>query len=503
MSGKAERLQDAIGLIKDEYVIEAHEEAAAGQAAERVTAQDAGHLAGAAGAQGNGKEAKAADNAQGNGKVVKMPPQRRRYKAAGPIAIAACLVVALGVGALTFSNMNKPVTADIVEKEAVEDGRGDAEVSYMAAAESSADGSTTDCYTIGTNSSDLMPGIPEYYQREGEAFILTAGEWNDNDNWPFFLNLVNSGTISFPSFGLDPTHRVKATVTDASGNPVRGEEVVLVGSDGQELWRGVSGKDGAAYLFYEDGQSPLYVSAGGVEEYLPVTIYDYDDPQGEPQAPVIEDVSIVVGSAPEEASSLQVMFIVDTTGSMTDEIAYLQKDFASIAGDVGSDGISYSVNFYRDEGDAYVTKCNGFTSDVATVQSLLNDEYAEGGGDTPEAVAQILSETITYNGEWRSDCDKIAFLIFDAPPHDGTDEAIDAAVRSAAEQGIRLVPVVASNADRGTELFGRALAIMTDGTYVFLTDDSGVGESHLEPIVGDYSVELLHDVIVRIINDNR
>ena len=80
---------------------------------------------------------------------------------------------------------------------------------------------------------------------------------------------------------------------------------------------------------------------------------------------------------------------------------------------------------------------------------------------------------------------------------------LDAAVHSAAAKGIRLVPVVASNASRDTELFGRALSIMTGANYVFLTDDSGVGESHLEPIIGDYTVESLHDVIVRIINDNR
>ena len=42
---------------------------------------------------------------------------------------------------------------------------------------------------------------------------------------------------------------------------------------------------------------------------------------------------------------------------------------------------------------------------------------------------------------------------------------------------------------------------MTGADYVFLTDDSGVGKSHLEPIIGDYEVELLHDIIVRLINE--
>ena len=45
----------------------------------------------------------------------------------------------------------------------------------------------------------------------------------------------------------------------------------------------------------------------------------------------------------------------------------------------------------------------------------------------------------------------------------------------------------------------RFFAVATGGTYVFLTDDSGVGLPHLEPIIGDYDVELLHDIIVRII----
>ena len=120
-------------------------------------------------------------------------------------------------------------------------------------------------------------------------------------------------------------------------------------------------------------------------------------------------------------------------------------------------------------------------------------------GSNPVWLNTNQKETRTYSRQVRARF----FLFFRKHYIDGTDAALDAAVRSAAERGIRLVPVVASNADRTTELFGRALAICTGGTYVFLTDDSGVGNSHLEPIVGDYTVESLHNVIVRIINENR
>lgn len=473
MSSNAERLQDAIGLIDDDFILEAH--------AETAPERDA-----------NNRET---DN------VTEMQPAaRRRKRLAKPLAIAACLVLALGVGVLAVNTFTAPT--------AKSDKLGEASLSTEAAAGEG--GMAYDSVATGAGSGSLTPGTPvgngieePIQQNPGEAFVLTGAEWNDNANWEFFTNLVNSNTISFPAYGIDPRHRVAVNVTDAAGNAVRNEAVTLADESGTVLWSARTNKDGVAYLFYQDGQSPSAINVAGTT--TPVAREVKDGAQGEPSMVILEDVSVTIGSASAGASTdgLQVMFIVDTTGSMSDEIAYLQKDFAAIASDVGNDNVSYSVNFYRDEGDTYVTKCNGFTSDVAQVQQLLNGEVAEGGGDEPEAVADILAEAITNNDEWRSDCNKIAFLIFDAPPHEGTEAVLEQAVRSAAEQGITVVPVVASNAARETELFGRAVAICTNGTYVFLTDDSGVGNSHLEPIVGDYTVELLHDIIVRLIENAR
>ncbi len=366
-------------------------------------------------------------------------------------------------------------------------------LSYTAASSTSADSASVP--------SD-GPAAPPAEYIEGEAFVLTAGEWNDNENWPFFTNLVNSGTISFPSYGIDPRGRIKVTLTDASGDPIEGESVIL-SDDSAALWTAQTNKDGIAYLFYYEGETPRSVSAGGATAEVSYESIPSDDEQSPAVMKASDEISLTGTSYPDKKTHLQVMFIVDTTGSMSDELTYLQKDFASIASDAGSDGIVYSVNFYRDEGDDYVTKTNAFADDVAETSRILMAEYADGGGDLPEAVAQILDETITNNDGWDDDARKLAFLIFDAPPHSQYNSQIDEAVRSAAEKGIMMVPVVASNADRDTELFGRALAICTNGDYVFLTDDSGVGESHLEPIIGDYTVELLHDIIVRIINENK
>lgn len=213
-------------------------------------------------------------------------------------------------------------------------------------------------------------------------------------------------------------------------------------------------------------------------------------------------VEVTLESETKKYPETEIMFVVDTTGSMSDELMFLQTEFTAIAEDVGNDNVRYSINFYRDDGDEYTTKRYPFSSDIAEIQKKLNSESAEGGGDLPEAVAEILDETIN-DGGWSEESVKLMFLIFDAPPHDDKQEVLDKAIRKAAEKGIRIVPVVSSNSERETELFGRCIAIATGGTYVSLTDDSGVGYSHLEPIIGSYQVEKLYDIIIRVIGQYR
>lgn len=338
------------------------------------------------------------------------------------------------------------------------------------------------------------------FDNGAEPFVLTAGEWNDNENWGFFANLIHNGTIEFPSYGLNPVNRVAVTLTNG-GAPVANQIVGLISGD-STCWTAKTDKNGRAYLFYDNSMADheLSLITDQAKEFT-FTAPALASGQGGADVPTLE-FELETENESTGYDLTQVSFILDTTGSMGDEISYLQKDFSAIAEEVAAEGVTFSVNFYKDEGDEYVTSCNPFTDDVLNVQKILNREYASGGGDTPEAVAQILDEVLK-KGDWEEDANKIAFLIFDAPPHYGSkeEEMILNAVNAAAYKGIHVVPVVASNAERETELFGRALSIMTNSNYVFLTDDSGVGGSHLEPIIGSYEVELLHDIIVRNINE--
>ena len=69
----------------------------------------------------------------------------------------------------------------------------------------------------------------------------------------------------------------------------------------------------------------------------------------------------------------------------------------------------------------------------------------------------------------------------------------------AASKGIRIIPVASSGVDKDTEFLMRLLGITTGGTYVFLTDHSGIGDSHIEPTVGPHDIHFLNDLLVKII----
>jgi hypothetical protein len=159
------------------------------------------------------------------------------------------------------------------------------------------------------------------------------------------------------------------------------------------------------------------------------------------------------------------------------------------------------VNFYKDDGDAYVVRSFPFTTDVPMVISQIAAQSADGGGDYPEAVHAALSDAV-FDHDWSSSARaRLMFIVLDAPPHDtqAIRASLTESVLGAAEQGIRVIPLGASGIDKSTEFLMREFDIATGATYTFLTGHSGIGGEHLEPTIGEYQVELLNDLLVRLI----
>jgi hypothetical protein len=159
------------------------------------------------------------------------------------------------------------------------------------------------------------------------------------------------------------------------------------------------------------------------------------------------------------------------------------------------------MNFYRDVNDAYIVRSFPFTTDLDLALTQLSAQNTAGGGDLPEAMDQALYNGI-YLHDWSPDARaRLMFLVADAPYKDtaNAEGLVGSALQEAALLGVRIIPIEASGTDVDTQFLMRTLDVITGGTYVFLTDDSGVGGPHLEPKVGPYEVEPLNQLLIRLI----
>ncbi|RZK69647.1 MAG: VWA domain-containing protein, partial [Pedobacter sp.] len=328
---------------------------------------------------------------------------------------------------------------------------------------------------------------------------LTAGEWNDLENWSFWKNLMNNQEWSNQqqSWGFNASKRFKITLKDKNNAPLP-NYLVSVFSAGKTLWKAKSNYAGIAELWPElfqpnDSEIKIVVSSPNGEP-LYTKIFDQQPQQ----------LNVKLSVEAQKVKNLDVMFMVDATGSMGDEINYLKAELDDIVGRFNrEDGLNTRTGmvFYRDHGDEYVIRDFGFESDLRKVKANLLKQGAGGGGDFEEAVDEAMENAI-FQQQWTSDpnATKLMFMILDAPPHHQSAKIkrIQRSVKEAAAKGIILIPVVASGIDKSTEFLMRFMALSTNGTYVFITDHSGIGNSHLEPTVGQYKVEKLNQLLYRL-----
>ncbi len=197
------------------------------------------------------------------------------------------------------------------------------------------------------------------------------------------------------------------------------------------------------------------------------------------------------------------MLVLDTTGSMGDELAYLKSEFKAIAGTIAARfpnvNQRYGLVVYRDRnmGDEYVTRHFDFAS-VDEFRRRLGAQAAAGGGDKPEAMEAGLEDAVKL--QWRSaDTARVLFLVGDAPPHATDIGRAMSQVNALRKKGVAIYPLACSGYDPPCELVMRSSAMLTGGQFLFLTDDSGVGEAHGEPHIPFYHVERQGSLMVRMI----
>jgi len=345
----------------------------------------------------------------------------------------------------------------------------------------------------------IMPPYPPYPPRpqpRPQSGLLTAGEHDDLLNPELYADYVRRSNLgqAIPDLPRLDTERVlTVAVKDRAGRPVPFAPVVVTCADGGQLTLRTAA-DGTAVFFPDlDRLGREVTIRSGSEEARRVSIAPSRGGQR---------VDFTVGQAARTARKLDLVLTIDTTGSMGDEIRYLQAELGAIVAAIRSrhPGLDLRVGFffYRDVGDDYVTATVPLSRDIDAAQAELRQRNAGGGGDYPEAMDQALVRAARL--DWRPDAVKTMLLVADAPPHDDKFGLAWRAAEHLRHSRVHIVPVAASGVADKAEYAMRAMAAATQSRYTFLTDDSGIGNPHAPPAIDCYLVTRLDALLRRVID---
>jgi hypothetical protein len=177
--------------------------------------------------------------------------------------------------------------------------------------------------------------------------------------------------------------------------------------------------------------------------------------------------------------TVEVAFVLDTTGSMGGLIDGAKRRIWSIARRIGEGqprpDLRIALVGYRDLSDTYVTRVHDFSPDMDEVFEHLSAFRAEGGGDTPEHVSRALADAVGQLSWSRGPALRVIFLVGDAPPHLDYQDGFDyrQQVRQARQRGI-VVEAVQCGPDPATARVWREIAELGQGHYAQIDGQGGM-----------------------------
>lgn len=353
--------------------------------------------------------------------------------------------------------------------------------------------------------SERVRGADVVRPEPGQQTRVTAGMVDDNADFGEYLAYLKRHA-QVVHRERDVSERHVLWVRDEQGRSVPDAEVAIMSQQGAAMWART------------DAAGRVWVHPNAFDPQKTASTYQVYVRKGDQQTQGIlrradrSALELVLPSVPvAQRAQLDLVFLIDSTGSMGDEIAKLRASLKSITAEVAQlpsqPDLCLGLVTYRDQGDAYLLRSYDMTNDVDAFQRILNQLQANGGGDEPEAMNEAFNETV-HNLSWRgSGATRLVVLLADAPPHlDYGGPQYDDDMVAALGMGIKVFSVGASGLNEQGEYIQRQIAQYTGGKFVFLTykdasnPASGPGTQTVHD-VRNYSVETLDQLIVRLVRE--
>lgn len=337
-----------------------------------------------------------------------------------------------------------------------------------------------------------------------KAGLLTAGEVNDFTKWEMWQDITTDILESEQThWQFRAMERYVVQLTTEGGDALVDQAVSLVSDAGQSVWQARTDNTGKAELW-----ANLFSTTPANAQFSIQTTFNrkpYTISRAVPFAGGINTLALPAKCEP--SSNIDIMFVVDATNSMLDEINYLRTELDDIINRTQNQHKDLTINlgsvFYTDFGDPNMIRVSPFSTKIKNTTDFMNrQQNFTGGYDWPEAVDSALAVAL-HQQKWSEKArTRLLFLIADAPSRDDAEtlERMHQVTAKAAAMGIRIIPVACSGTPKSAEYLFRCLALATNGTYTFLTNDSGIGNDHIKPTTDHYDVTTINNLLVQIID---
>lgn len=300
---------------------------------------------------------------------------------------------------------------------------------------------------------------------------LKAGYADDNRQFNYFIKFLKTYGGQVEHLPLNIAERIILKSVDRDGRSLANCQITI-SAVGRVLCRGKTHADGS-FNFYPSEHADIEDT---INEFTASFTYNQHtqeiviDRQGKREL----EVNFPFARSEQKSIPLDIVFILDTTGSMGEEISRLKATIEIIKLNLSSLSSKPKVRFgmvlYKDIGDEYRTQVIPLTGSLPGFQKDLDLVEASGGGDTPEDLQAALEAAMT-NLDWNRNGIRLSFIITDAPPHLDYEQEYNyiQASKAARREGIKIYSVGTGGLDLMGEYILRQISQYTGAKYIFLT----------------------------------